>query len=391
MQVPENRMDKSQILIVDDNPRNIQLLGSVLKEQGYFVEYALNGQDALNWAEVKEFDLILLDIMMPEMDGFEVCRKFKDNKANADIPVIFLTSKTEPESIVKGFEQGAVDYISKPFEKKELLARVQTHLTLRKIQRELFIKNKKLVDSINYAYRIQKSMLPPGEKLAKLLGDYFLFYLPRDIVSGDFFWIEKFGHLTVLAVADGTGHGVPGAFMSMLGMSLMYEIIPRSDLKDPGDILNQMRSRIKTNLQQSGKIEEAQDGMDMALCIFDREKMHLNFSGAFNAVYIVRDQQLHVIKGDPQPIGIYYHENKFSNHRFDLLKGDAVYLFSDGFPDQFGGESNRKFLTRNFKKLLTEISHLPMEEQHEILIDRFSTWKGEYDQVDDLTVLGFRI
>lgn len=382
---------KSYILIVDDNPTNIQLLGSVLKEDGYSVEYALNGKDALKWVDDKEFDLILLDIMMPEMDGFEVCTRLKKKALTKNIPIIFLTSKNESESIVRGFELGAVDYISKPFERNELLARVTTHITLRNTQRELFIKNKALIDSINYANRIQQSMLPSKENLSDLLDDHFLFYLPKDIVSGDFLWTKKIQDHVVLAVADGTGHGVPGAFMCMLGISLLHEIIPKSILNKPGQILNQMRDRVKTNLQQSENADGSQDGMDIALCIFSRESMRLNFSGAFNSVHIVRDKELIVIKGDPQPIGIHPHENMFTSHQFDLRKGDSIYLFSDGFADQFGGEANRKYMSRNFKKLLSNIAHRPMAEQHEILQDQYHAWKQDQEQVDDVIVLGFRV
>ncbi len=378
------------ILIVDDNLKNLQVLGAALKENGYSIEFAMNGKDALNWVTSKIFDLILLDIMMPEMDGFEVCKYLKKDPATKDIPIIFLTAKTESESIVRGFELGAVDYISKPFGRDELLARVSTHVALRTTQKELAVKNKKLTDSINYAQRIQHSMLPTNKDLDEFLKEHFLFYQPKDIVSGDFLWIKKYNHHIVLAVADCTGHGVPGAFMSMLGISLLNEIVSKSKLEVPGKILDQMREGVKRALQQSGRTDEARDGMDIALCIINNETMNLKFSGAFNSVYIIRNKELIELKGDRQPVAIYHHENEFSSHQIELQKGDNIYLFSDGFVDQYGSETNKKYLIKNFKTLLIESSHLPLVEQYKIINESFKSWKGDLEQIDDVIVLGFR-
>ena len=381
----------SPILIVDDNPKNIQLLGNVLTEKGYSVEFALNGHDALNWVDEKEFDLILLDVMMPEMDGFEVCKHLKKNIKTREIPVIFLTSKTDSKSILRGFEMGAVDYISKPFNKNELLSRVTTHVALMTTRKELAEKNQVLTDSINYAQRIQHSMLPTTEDLEKLLGKYLLLYLPKDIVSGDFLWIKNLGGKKILAVADGTGHGVPGAFMSMLGITLLNETVKNNNLDKPGEILDQMREGVKSALQQTGKSGEAKDGMDMALCIIDQDTLELKFSGSYNSVVIVRKSELIEIKGDRQPIAIHHFEKEFTTHDFQLVQGDIIFLFSDGFADQIGENTNKKFLTKNFKKLLQDSALHPMEEQQQILGNVFAEWKGESNQLDDVLVLGFKI
>lgn len=381
----------SQILIVDDNPKNIQLLGNVLKEHRYSVEFALNGNDALTWVDEKEFDLILLDVMMPEMDGFEVCKRLKEKSETRDIPIIFLTSKTDTESIVRGFELGAVDYISKPFNKYELLSRVTTHVTLMTTRKELAEKNQVLTDSINYARMIQHSMLPSSEDLEILLGEYFLLYLPKDIVSGDFLWIRNLGGKKIIAVADGTGHGVPGAFMSMLGITLLDKTVKKINLDNPGKILDKLREGVKTALQQTGKSEEMKDGMDMSLCIIDQDKLEMKFSGAFNSVVIIRDAELIEIKGDRQPIAIHHLETKFSTHSFQLLHGDAIFMYSDGFADQIGAKTNKKFLTKKFKKLLQESALHPMEELQQTLSAALTEWKGEFSQLDDVLVLGFRV
>ena len=385
------KLNDSHILIVDDNPKNIQLLGSVLKENGYSVEYALNGNDALQLVEDRDFDLVLLDVMMPEMDGFKVCKYLKKDNATKDIPIIFLTSQTESESIVRGFELGAVDYISKPFGRDELLSRVSTHVTLRRAQKELAVKNKLLTDSIQYAKRIQISMLPEKDYLSESLMEYFLFYQPKDIVSGDFLWIRKLDHQIVLAVADGTGHGVPGAFMSMLGISLLNEIVPKSKPDNPGKILDQMREGVKRALQQSGRADEAKDGMDIALCIYNTDTLDLQFSGAFNPIYIIRQRKLMELKGDRQPVAIHSHEHAFTSHQFKLQKGDSIYLFSDGYADQYGGKTDKKFLIKNFKELLVQVSEFNMDKQHLIIRDKFKEWKGDQAQIDDVIIVGFRI
>ncbi|MCK4661802.1 MAG: SpoIIE family protein phosphatase [Bacteroidales bacterium] len=253
-------------------------------------------------------------------------------------------------------------------------------------------QNKSITDSIQYASRIQTAVLPPIELVNKLLPQHFILYKPRDIVSGDYYWInQKEGKIITIA-ADCTGHGVPGAFMSMLGISLLNEIINKQSLKSANEILNELRFNIKKSLRQTGKEGETKDGMDLALCIIDMDNMKLQFSGANNPLYIVRNNELEQIKGDKMPIGIYIKDDlSFTNNEMDIFPDDCIYTFSDGYVDQFGGEKGKKFMTKNFKTLILEIHKKPMTEQKEIFNTTIEQWKGENQQIDDILVFGIRI
>lgn len=379
------------ILIVDDIPKNLQVLGNVLSQEGYKFEFSTNGKKALEWTERKNFDLILLDVMMPDMSGFEVCKHLKKNTKTNDIPVIFLTSKTDTEAIVQGFDLGAMDYITKPFNKSELLARVSTQIALKKSHDEILKYLRLIKDSLNYAEKIQKAVLPSQALLNEVFSESFILFKPKDIVSGDFYWLNLAGNNFLIAAADCTGHGVPGAFMSMLGITLLNEIVSGNRLKNPDQILNFLRKRIKTLLQQTGKDMEQKDGMDIALCTINTKNLQLQYAGAFNPLYIFRNHKLIEFKADRQPISIYIKETGFTNHQIDLKKGDAIYIFSDGYWDQLGGSQNRKFNVKQFKQLLNDIHYIPMTKQYDILNKTFEDWKGANEQLDDVLVIGMRV
>lgn len=253
-------------------------------------------------------------------------------------------------------------------------------------------QHKEITDSIQYASRIQTAVLPPEEYLTEIIPEHFIFFRPRDIVSGDFYWMKQQGNVCVLTAADCTGHGVPGAFMSMLGITLLNEIVSKHTVDNAAAVLNELREQVKLALRQTGKANEAKDGMDLALCVVNLDAMEMHYAGAFNPLYFLRDGKLEVFKADRMPIGIYLNEKtEFTNHVIQLEKGDQFYLFSDGFVDQFGGEKQQKFKTRRFKDLIKDIHHLPMEAQRKQLEMQFDTWKGKLRQVDDLVVLGLRI
>ena len=379
------------ILIVDDIPKNLQVLGNVLSHEGYKFEFATDGKKALDWTKNKNFDLILLDVMMPEMSGFEVCEHLKANPETSDIPIIFLTARTDTESIVKGFNLGAVDYVTKPFNESELLARISTQVTLKKSQDEISEYLKLMTYSLDYAEKIQEAVLPSPELLDDVFPKCFILYKPKDIVSGDFYWINRIKNFVFIAAADCTGHGVPGAFMSMLGITLLNEVVTKSSLDNPDQILNFLRQKIKGSLNQTGKFIEQKDGMDIAFCMINTENLHLQYAGAYNPLYIFRNNELIEFKGDRQPIGIHIKETDFTNHQIDLQKGDVIYIFSDGYYDQFGGKDNKKFNVRQFKQLLNNINQKPMKEQHNILSNSFEDWKGDNEQIDDVLVIGMRI
>jgi len=254
-------------------------------------------------------------------------------------------------------------------------------------------QNKSITSSIEYASKIQLAVLPPRESFENHLGEYFIFFNPRDIVSGDFYYLNTKNNRIIIAAADCTGHGVPGAFMSLLGISFLNQII--SDLEtisNAGSILDLLREEIKKSLRQTGKDGEAKDGMDISLCIFDRETKKIDYAGAYNPLILIRNNEIIKYKADKMPIGIFINEiNNFTNHSIDVQKGDMLYLFSDGFQDQFGGNDKRKFLPKNLHNLLLQISNEPCKKQLAIVEKTFNDWKELENQIDDVLVVGFRV
>ncbi|MEX0988602.1 MAG: SpoIIE family protein phosphatase [Bacteroidales bacterium] len=257
---------------------------------------------------------------------------------------------------------------------------------------EILAQKNDITSSITYASRIQNAVLPARELFEKTFADYFIFYKPRDIVSGDFYWINQVGNDTVFAVADCTGHGVPGAFMSMLGNSFLNEITKKNAMRLSADqIMNRLRDLISDALKQSGELTSTHDGMDIALCVFNQQKKEIEFSGAYNPLYLVRNKELTIMKGDRMPIGYHPKQKDFTSESFKVKKGDILYLFTDGYPDQFGGPRNKKFTTGKFQSLLSELSMKPMNEQYQILEKTIFEWQGDNAQVDDILVIGLKI
>lgn len=297
-------------------------------------------------------------------------------------------------------------------------------------------KNADITASINYASRIQSAVLPPSRTIENGVSEHFIFFKPREIVSGDFYWLKHIKNYNnsensrvFITAADCTGHGVPGAFMSMLGLSFLNEIVSRQHETRADHVLNELRNRIKTSLRQTGKSNEAKDGMDIALCILDIPALTMQYAGAYNPLYWVRDTEenkavsaedfltegseeekliyieklyrqnsddnryeLVQVNADKMPIGIYFKEKgSFSNRKIKVAKGDTFYIFSDGFVDQIGGDEGKKFMQRKFKKLFLSMQYKTLNEQKEIIEHTFNEWKGKYSQVDDIIVIGFKI
>jgi len=260
----------------------------------------------------------------------------------------------------------------------------------------LFNQKEAITESINYAQRIQLAMLPPESYVNELLDEVFILFKPRDIVSGDFYWFKQVNQFTIIAAADCTGHGVPGAFMSMLGLSFLTEIVQRREITQPGQILNEMRRQIKHSLRQHGQPDETKDGIDMALCVIDQKAGMIQYAGANNPLYIIQETngkpELKEIKADRMPLG--YHSGKdipFTNHEIKAEFGDTLYLFSDGFIDQKGGMENKKYMSKKFKRLLLGIHEQPMYDQQKILEKELADWMGHNPQVDDIMILGVRV
>jgi serine phosphatase RsbU (regulator of sigma subunit) len=260
-------------------------------------------------------------------------------------------------------------------------------------------QNKQITDSIQYASRIQNALLPLSDEVSGFM-QHFVLFKPRDIVSGDFYWIRKVKKdtrdLQIIIAADCTGHGVPGAFVSMLGISFLNEIILGNDVTDADEILNILRERIKKSLHQTSEFGSSKDGMDIALCIIDSQTMNAEFAGAHNPMLITRTNfetknvEIVQLDADRQPVGIYMREKPFTKQNVQLFKNDSIYMFSDGFVDQFGGGNNSKFKSARFKELIKEIHFQTPEQQREALNAAFENWKGQLEQIDDVLVLGLK-
>jgi phosphoserine phosphatase RsbU/P len=258
---------------------------------------------------------------------------------------------------------------------------------------EIEEQKKNIMDSIYYARRIQTDILPSFKLLDERLKNYFIFYLPKDIVSGDFYWMTDVNGLVMIAVVDCTGHGVPGAFMSIVGFNQLNNAVNVQKARKASDILNELNRGIIKTLNESTSESSIKDGMDITLCVFDFKKRKVDFAGANNPLIMVRDNHPIKYKGDRFPIGAFVDDKLqlFTNNEIDLKEGDIIYMFTDGYADQFGGPENKKFFTKKFEELLFEIHNEPMQKQKEILKSTFYEWMGSNEQVDDILVVGIKI
>jgi predicted ATPase/GAF domain-containing protein/tRNA A-37 threonylcarbamoyl transferase component Bud32 len=280
--------------------------------------------------------------------------------------------------------------------RQRTIALRQAHEQLEKNHEALEESHRKISDSVNYASRIQEAVLPTPEFLAKLLPQHFILYRPCSVVSGDFYWVKQVDHHIIAVAADCTGHGVPGALVSMLGMAFLNEIVPKLAVQSQltaANILNSLRNEVIIALKQRGKLSEQKEGMDIALCVIDPINKQLQYAGAHNPLYITKDHQLVEVKADRMPIAISRKEQPFTNHDMSFQSGDMIYLFSDGYADQNRdhGEEEEKFTKKRLKRLLAKINQEPLPKQKEILTNRFEEWKGNLTQRDDVLIFGIRL
>jgi serine phosphatase RsbU (regulator of sigma subunit) len=303
----------------------------------------------------------------------------------------FFQIKTEVtgEQASNRLKQLQTQFATEKSEKETEIHRLK-NVELKKAYEEIEEKNKNILDSINYAKRIQQAILPSDAEIKKLLPQSFVLYMPKDVVSGDFYWIENKNDKILFAAVDCTGHGVPGAFMSMIGNTLLNEIVNEKKVVTPGEILSQLREGIIKSLKQTGGTGENQDGMDIALCTLHDHT--LEYAGANNPLWIFNKSGMTELKADKQPIGIYYGEPKpFTNHKVELQKGDCIYIFTDGYADQVGGEKSKKFMYKRLQETIAANFEKDMEEQKTLLVQTINEWRGNLEQVDDILLIGIKI
>lgn len=257
-------------------------------------------------------------------------------------------------------------------------------------RQELENKNRSITDSLIYASYMQQALLPSEQYFKSILPDSFIFFRPKDIVSGDFYWITSDRSKVFIAAADCTGHGVPGAFLSMIGVELLNKIIIDQGVRKPSEILRILGAGIERTFGNGSDCKALiKDGMDIGLCSIDMKDRELQYSGAFSPLYIIGDNKLTEIKGEKLTIGL-PGELSFTNHRITIEQGDVIYLFSDGYADQFGGPHNKKYMYRRFRHLLLTIHKFPMQEQKAIINESIESWMEEEEQVDDMLVIGLK-
>ncbi len=407
------------ILIADDSELDLMYAEQVLESynEKYQIVLAHDGLELCQRAIEEYPDLILSDIEMPEMNGIDAITFLKNNFRTKNIPIIVFTAT---DTFQEAFDAGAIDFIEKPFKEENLIVRVKSTLNLVKSyraiekqkieiekrnhkikqQHEAVLKQKNIISQKNeeitadlrYSKRIQNAILPSDRYINEVLSQYFIVNIPKNIVSGDFYWLEKINNKIIITVADCTGHGVSGALMHMMGIVFLNQIIKKKEYQDSGEILEELREYVITSLHQTGKFGEAQDGMDLSLCIIDFDSLEVKFSGANNPLYVINNRQFREIKGDRMPVGINVnYKEPFKTHEIQLEKGDIIYMFTDGYADQFGGPKGKKFRYKFFKELLISINGTSLKRQKEIVEQTFYKWKGDYEQVDDVLVMGIKV
>lgn len=449
------------ILVVEDSLTQAAQIKYLLEDNYFDVVVAYNGNEALAWLSKNEPSLIISDIMMPGMNGFELCEKIKSNNRTKYLPVILLTSLSDLEEVIEGLSCGADSFITKPYDKNFLISNIEKILVeksspdsksgtsgveinyggkkkiirtepqkmvklLLSIYQGAIFKNNELIKtrdelrqmnerleelvearttdlkiiesknvlinySIQYAQKIQSAVLKTPQIGSDFFGEMFYLHLPRDTVSGDFYWFHKTDNKLLVGVFDCTGHGIPGAFMSMLGLTLLNEIVISEKILEPHLILNRLREKVISALGQKGRSFEVHDGMDGSLIMYDLTTKILSYSGAFNPVYIIRDNNLIELKVNSMPLSYADNMSDFTGKEMKLAPEDLIYMFTDGYTDQFGGQFSRKFHRTQFKEILLKNHKRTLEWQKQLLLDAHIIWKGYEEQVDDVTVVGLKV
>ena len=368
----------------------IAITNKQLKEA---IEHLDNAMEVITDKESKEQEFEVYELYSGvyfELKDFEKAYHFLHKHNNLKDAVYLENNAQKMKKIEFDFQLKSITTEAKQIkEKNELLTRAFTQIESQ--SNEIKAKNNAITDSIHYAKRIQRAILPENEKVEKCLKDYFIFYQPKDIVSGDFYWVEQVGDNIVFGVIDCTGHGVPGAFVSLIANNALNKVVLEQGVTKPGAIINEVNSIITELFMRSE--ENIRDGMDMGICCWNKKENSFQFAGAYSSLFLYSDDKLTEIKGNRESVGasIFNHEKNFVNHEVSLCKGDLIYLSTDGFPDQFGGKRGKKLKWKGFRKLLSEIAEIPIAEQQSKLTTFFDDWKGNLEQLDDVCVIGVKI
>jgi serine phosphatase RsbU (regulator of sigma subunit) len=403
------------ILYIDDEENNLISFKSTFRRD-YHIHVASSGEEGLELMEKNNIQLVITDQRMPDMTGIEFLEQIVP--LHPDCMRMIMTGYSDMEAVIQAINKGNIyRYVPKPWNREDLkitidsalevynlksqnkhlidgLKEANQNLELKVMERTRQIERQRLniTDSLHYARRIQKALMLPSEELERILPSHFILNKPKDIVSGDYYWVAHREDRLIIAVADCTGHGVPGAFMSIMGINFLNEIVNKAETIKANEILNELRDKLIKSLGQTGQRDETKDGMEMALCVVDAGNHRLQYSGAFRPMYLLRQDELIVIKGDPMPIGIYNEDEvPFTNKEVPFREDDMIYLFTDGYVDQIGGLERKTFKSVRFKALLKEVHQKSMDEQRDFLREEHEIWRSGSEQIDDIMILGVRL
>jgi len=425
-------------MIVEDEVIIAMHLQNLLEAQGHeVIDHALSGEEALEMLKNNDPDLVFMDIILAgAMDGVETTKQINENFS---LPVVYLTANTDVITIDRAKKTAPSGFLTKPFDEASIRSTIeisvsnyraaeeikQANATLKQQSElqemsinELSVTNKHLIEvtwrerelnnelakakeeiektnyeireSINYARRIQSAIVPSETEIKEDLPDHFILFKPKDIVSGDFPWHFKNKEVVYIAAVDCTGHGVPGAMMSMIGYILMNNIVKGDKIVTPAELLSELHQAIVATLKQDDPDKSISDGMDMAICMIDKHNRKLTFAGAHRPLYFVRAGELTQFKGAKYPIGgIHYKgKNTFENHEMEIQKGDSILIFTDGYQDQFGGPDCLKYGPKRIRTKFSELAGRPMGEIKAFYDKEFDDWIGDEKQVDDVLMIG---
>jgi len=410
-----------KILIVDDE-KDIHTVIKLAMDEFTYLRREVIFLDAFTAEEAikiinknPDIALILLDVVMETDDaGLRLVEHIRNKIHNDKIQIILWTGqpgKAPKKDVVTSYAINdykvkteltddniftAIFASLRAFDAIISLDNFRKTLEEKVVERtiEVVKQKKRITDSIQYALHIQKALLPSIDTIKKLTKEFFIFYRPKDIVSGDFYWMLEQDDYIFFAAVDCTGHGVPGAFMSMIGNTLLNEIVRERKITEPNEIFQQINKRLRFTLLQGGMENSAhEDGMEIALIRYNKKLHQIIFAGAGQSILIINKENIRFIEGDQTSVGGIFLQNsdlKFKNHKLLLDEDTIVYFFSDGFKDQFGGPKNRKFGLNQFLTFLEKISNKPLYMQENLLAEKFDHWKGEQKQVDDVMVIGLK-
>lgn len=417
----------SSILIIEDERIIRETVVEILEMSDYEVFEAENGVEGLREARENMPDIVVCDVMMPKMDGMETIKSFKSDPLLKNIPFIFFSALSEMSDLRKGMNMGAEDYITKPFQSRDLLTVIDLQLKkfqdkqgnsqdvnsnlVKEIKRLKSNANQtdlKWNDCLKSAGRIQSAILPKKSELDNIFRDYFNYYKPKYQVSGDFYWAQNYKNLKLIAVADCTGHGVPASLLTICCYNGLNVAVKHFKLRKPGEILRKVNELVLEFMQEHGRTRY-DVGMDIVICAINEEEQIISFAGARRPLYIVSDElnvdpdnnikkyiqrnsnPLFKIKGGLFTIGSPNKEIGLQEYNIQYKTGDTIYLCSDGYSDQFGGDLDKRFKSGNLIQLLQSVQKETMIEQKKIIAHTFGIWKGETEQTDDVTLFGIRL